>query len=53
MDGVVSVFESKKLTPLTTRSWDFIGFPASAQTNNLEYQSDIIIGILDTGKHVR
>ncbi|XP_057827395.1 cucumisin-like [Cryptomeria japonica] len=49
MDGVVSVFESMKFKPLTTRSWDFIGFPASAQTNNLEYQSDIIIGLLDTG----
>ncbi|GLJ43696.1 hypothetical protein SUGI_0909830 [Cryptomeria japonica] len=49
MDGVVSVFESKKLQPLTTRSWDFIGFPASAQRNNLDYQSDIIIGVIDTG----
>ncbi|GLJ34246.1 hypothetical protein SUGI_0688160 [Cryptomeria japonica] len=49
MDGVVSVFESKNLQVLTTRSWDFIGFPASAQNNNLDYQSDIIIGVLDTG----
>ncbi|GLJ43705.1 hypothetical protein SUGI_0909990 [Cryptomeria japonica] len=49
MHGVVSVFESKKLQPLTTRSWDFIGFPASAQTNHLDYQSDIIIGVLDSG----
>ncbi|GLJ43687.1 hypothetical protein SUGI_0909520 [Cryptomeria japonica] len=49
MDGVVSVFESKKLKTLTTRSWDFIGFPASAQSNNLDYQSDIIIGVLDSG----
>ncbi|GLJ51179.1 hypothetical protein SUGI_1089160 [Cryptomeria japonica] len=32
-----------------TRSWDFIGFLASAQTDNLEYHSDIIIGLLDTG----
>ncbi|GLJ43703.1 hypothetical protein SUGI_0909970 [Cryptomeria japonica] len=49
MHGVVSVFESKKLHLLTTRSWDFIGFPASAQTYHLDYQSDIIIGVLDTG----
>ncbi|XP_057864472.2 cucumisin-like [Cryptomeria japonica] len=49
MDGVVSVFESKQLQVLTTRSWDFIGFPASAQNSNLDYQSDIIIGVLDTG----
>ncbi|GLJ13956.1 hypothetical protein SUGI_0223210 [Cryptomeria japonica] len=49
MHGVVSVFESKNLQPLTTRSWDFIGFPASAQTNHLDYQSDIIIGLVDSG----
>ncbi|XP_059064303.1 cucumisin-like [Cryptomeria japonica] len=49
MDGVVSVFESKHLQVLTTRSWDFIGFPASAQNSNLDYQSDIVIGVLDTG----
>ncbi|GLJ43714.1 hypothetical protein SUGI_0910220 [Cryptomeria japonica] len=49
MDGVVSVFESKKLNTLTTRSWDFVGLPASVQRNSLDYQSDIIIGLLDTG----
>ncbi|GLJ43717.1 hypothetical protein SUGI_0910260 [Cryptomeria japonica] len=49
MDGVVSVFESKEVQLLTTRSWDFVGFPASAQNNNLGYQSDIIIGVIDTG----
>ncbi|XP_057827392.1 subtilisin-like protease SBT4.14 [Cryptomeria japonica] len=49
MDGVVSVFESKKLQTLTTRSWDFVGLPASVQSNSLAYQSDIIIGLLDTG----
>ncbi|GLJ43868.1 hypothetical protein SUGI_0914420 [Cryptomeria japonica] len=48
MAGVVSVFESKQLQLLTTRSWDFIGFPASAQNYNLPYQSDIIIGVIDT-----
>ncbi|XP_059068931.1 subtilisin-like protease SBT4.14 [Cryptomeria japonica] len=49
MDGVVSVFESKKRHILTTRSWDFINFPLSGQSKNLDYESDIIIGVLDTG----
>ena len=47
MDGVVSVFlnEEKKLQ--TTRSWDFIGFPK--QVRRASSESDIIIGVLDTG----
>ncbi|GLJ18269.1 hypothetical protein SUGI_1422340 [Cryptomeria japonica] len=48
-DGIVSVFESKKAKPLTSRSWDFVGLPLSQQTNDLEYQSDVIVGVLDTG----
>ncbi|GLJ18274.1 hypothetical protein SUGI_0323190 [Cryptomeria japonica] len=48
-DDVVSVFESKKAQLLTSRSWDFVGLPLSQQTNHLEYQSDVIVGVLDTG----
>ncbi|GLJ59818.1 hypothetical protein SUGI_1524120 [Cryptomeria japonica] len=48
-DGVVSVFESKNAQLLTSRSWDFVGLPLSQQTNDLEYQSDVIVGMLDTG----
>ncbi|GLJ18275.1 hypothetical protein SUGI_0323220 [Cryptomeria japonica] len=48
-DGVVSVFESKNAQLLTTRSWDFVGLPLSQQTDHLEYQSDVIVGMLDTG----
>ncbi|XP_034704228.1 cucumisin-like [Vitis riparia] len=47
MDGVVSVFPNGKKKLLTTRSWDFIGFPLEA--NKTTTESDIIVGMLDTG----
>ncbi|KAE7996707.1 hypothetical protein FH972_001407 [Carpinus fangiana] len=47
MDGVVSVFPSKKKKLLTTRSWDFIGFPQKVRRRPVE--SNIIIGVLDSG----
>ncbi|KAL6327317.1 hypothetical protein AAG906_018770 [Vitis piasezkii] len=47
MDGVVSVFPNGKKKLLTTRSWDFIGFPLEA--NRTTTESDIIVGMLDTG----
>ncbi|XP_059073775.1 cucumisin-like [Cryptomeria japonica] len=47
-EGVVSVFKSKKAQLLTSRSWDFVGLPLSQQTNYLEYQSDVIVGVLDS-----
>ena len=47
MDGVVSVFPNGKKKLLTTRSWDFIGFPVEA--NRTTTESDIIVGMLDTG----
>ncbi|GLJ51874.1 hypothetical protein SUGI_1101960 [Cryptomeria japonica] len=49
MDDVVSVFENKKRHVLTTRSWDFIDFPLSGQSNHLTYESEIVIGVLDSG----
>ncbi|KAK7853874.1 subtilisin-like protease SBT4.11 [Quercus suber] len=48
MEGVISVFPSKTLQLHTTRSWDFIGLQESA-TRNAQAESDIIIGVLDTG----
>ncbi|KAL0008343.1 hypothetical protein SO802_009845 [Lithocarpus litseifolius] len=48
MEGVISVFPSKILKLHTTRSWDFVGLPESA-TRNAQAESDIIIGLLDTG----
>ncbi|XP_052198206.1 cucumisin-like [Diospyros lotus] len=47
MDGVVSVFPNEKYRLQTTRSWDFMGF--SEEVNRATLESDIIIGVLDTG----
>ncbi|KAL6311886.1 hypothetical protein AAG906_013514 [Vitis piasezkii] len=47
MDGVVSVFPNEKKQLHTTRSWDFVGFPR--QVKRTSFESDIIIGVLDTG----
>lgn len=47
MANVVSVFPNKKRTLDTTRSWDFIGFSQQVKRSTLE--SDIVIGVLDTG----
>ncbi|XP_047331645.1 cucumisin-like [Impatiens glandulifera] len=46
--GVISVFPNKINHILTTRSWDFIGFPQTVKRQNT-VESDIIIGVLDTG----
>ncbi|MFS7910291.1 putative cucumisin [Helianthus anomalus] len=47
MEGVVSVFPSRKKQLHTTRSWDFMGFPQDVKRAPLE--SDVIVGMLDTG----
>ncbi|XP_054797645.1 subtilisin-like protease SBT4.8 [Prosopis cineraria] len=49
MDEVVSVFESKQLRIQTTRSWDFMGFTESAIKRNVSAESDVIVGVIDTG----
>ncbi|KAI5434344.1 hypothetical protein KIW84_021267 [Lathyrus oleraceus] len=47
LDGVVSVFPNEKRQLLTTRSWDFIGFPEYVER---EYnECDVIIGVIDSG----
>ncbi|CAN6203288.1 unnamed protein product [Urochloa humidicola] len=48
MDGVVSVFPSRTYEPLTTRSWDFLGFPQTPK-EELPLEGDIIVGMLDSG----
>ncbi|KAE9606293.1 hypothetical protein Lal_00013637 [Lupinus albus] len=48
MEGVVSVFESKKLELYTTRSWDFLGIPETTKETSA-IESDMIIGVLDSG----
>ncbi|KAJ9557722.1 hypothetical protein OSB04_012336 [Centaurea solstitialis] len=47
MEGVVSVFPSRKNKLATTSSWDFLGFPLTVNRSTTE--SDIIIGVVDTG----
>ncbi|CAH8388799.1 unnamed protein product [Eruca vesicaria subsp. sativa] len=50
MEGVVSVFRSKKLQIQTTASWDFMGLKEGNNTKrNLAVESDTIIGLFDTG----
>jgi len=48
MNDVVSVFPSRTLDLLTTRSWDFLGFPQTP-IEELPLEGDVIIGMLDTG----
>ncbi|KAL8128994.1 hypothetical protein V2J09_018149 [Rumex salicifolius] len=45
---VVSVFPDGKLKIQTTRSWDFTGLTETVKRNKV-VESDIIIGLLDTG----
>ncbi|KAF8049041.1 hypothetical protein N665_2318s0007 [Sinapis alba] len=50
MEGVVSVFPTKKLQLQTTASWDFMGLKEGKNTKrNLAVESDTIVGIIDTG----
>ncbi|KAK3445466.1 hypothetical protein EUGRSUZ_A01616 [Eucalyptus grandis] len=51
-DVVMSVFANKKRKLHTTRSWDFLGMPETSGSRNSKVESDIIIGILDTGIYV-
>ncbi|TVU41280.1 hypothetical protein EJB05_14783, partial [Eragrostis curvula] len=48
IEGVVSVFPSRTHELLTTRSWDFLGFPQTPQ-EALPLEGDIIVGMLDSG----
>ncbi|KAI3814114.1 hypothetical protein L1987_18860 [Smallanthus sonchifolius] len=47
--GVLTVFPNTMLELHTTRSWDFIGMPLTGTKRNLEVESNLIIGVLDTG----
>ncbi|XP_042499358.1 subtilisin-like protease SBT4.14 [Macadamia integrifolia] len=48
MDRVISVFPNRYHKLSTTKSWDFIGFPLTVK-RKLKIESDIIVGLLDTG----
>ncbi|GAV78317.1 Peptidase_S8 domain-containing protein/Inhibitor_I9 domain-containing protein, partial [Cephalotus follicularis] len=48
MKGVISVFPSRTLQLLTTRSWEFMGFNDTIKTNPA-VESDVIVGVIDSG----
>ncbi|CAN6203285.1 unnamed protein product [Urochloa humidicola] len=48
MESVVSVFPSRTRELLTTRSWDFLGFPQTPP-KELPLEGDVIVGMLDSG----
>uniref|UniRef100_A0A7N0UJA6 Uncharacterized protein n=1 Tax=Kalanchoe fedtschenkoi TaxID=63787 RepID=A0A7N0UJA6_KALFE len=48
MEEVISVFPNTVYKPLTTRSWDFLGFPENI-TRNPSVESDVIVGLIDSG----
>ncbi|XP_021728784.1 subtilisin-like protease SBT4.15 [Chenopodium quinoa] len=50
--NVVSVFPSTIRKLLTTRSWDFLGMPENLKQRNLQSESEVIVGLLDTGIYV-
>ncbi|KFK24826.1 hypothetical protein AALP_AA8G030100 [Arabis alpina] len=51
-EGVVSVFKNTKQQLHTTRSWDFLGFVESKYKRNVAVESNIIVGVLDTGIYI-
>ncbi|PIA50639.1 hypothetical protein AQUCO_01200090v1, partial [Aquilegia coerulea] len=48
MEGILSVFPSRKIKLQTTRSWDFMGFKSNVKRVPL-VESDVIVGVIDTG----
>ncbi|KAF8020722.1 hypothetical protein BT93_G1224 [Corymbia citriodora subsp. variegata] len=50
-DTVVSVFANTKRKLHTTRSWDFLGMPETSRSRNSKVESNMIVGVLDTGKN--
>lgn len=51
MDGVLHIFKNGYRKLHTTRSWDFIGLTQMSR-RNLKMESDIIVGLLDTGNYL-
>ncbi|CAA0400457.1 unnamed protein product [Arabidopsis thaliana] len=48
-EGVVSVFKNTQRQLHTTRSWDFLGLVESKYKRSVGIESNIIVGVLDTG----
>ncbi|CAN6838288.1 unnamed protein product [Brassica oleracea] len=51
-EGVVSVFKNTQRQLHTTRSWDFLGFVESKYRISEAVESNIIVGVLDTGIYI-
>ena len=51
-ENVVSIFPSRIRKLHTTRSWDYLRMPLSVK-RNLKIESNIIVGLLDTGNKLR
>ncbi|GAB2229583.1 hypothetical protein Droror1_Dr00013830 [Drosera rotundifolia] len=52
MPNVVSVFQSKIRKLRTTRSWDFLGMPLHRTPRHYAKESDMIIGMIDSGIYI-
>ncbi|TQD83310.1 hypothetical protein C1H46_031097 [Malus baccata] len=52
-DSVVSVFPNTVRKLHTTRSWDFLGLPLKSKKRNSQIESNIIVGVLDTGIYMQ
>ncbi|CAO2839356.1 unnamed protein product [Amaranthus hypochondriacus] len=50
--NVVSVFPNTIRKLVTTRSWDLLGMPIDLKQRNPQTESNVIIGLLDTGIYV-
>ncbi|MED6112421.1 hypothetical protein PIB30_061541 [Stylosanthes scabra] len=49
MEDVVSVFPSMTFQTQTTRSWDFLGFPKAVKRQPKSIESNLVVGVLDSG----
>ncbi|MED6209938.1 hypothetical protein PIB30_059461 [Stylosanthes scabra] len=49
MEDVVSVFPSMTFQTQTTRSWDFLGFPKAVKRQPRSIESNLVVGVIDTG----
>lgn len=49
----MSVFENTRRKLHTTRTWDFLGMSEKLQKRSSKAQSNIIVGLLDTGWRIR
>ena len=51
-ENVVSIFPSRIRKLHTTRSWDILRMPQTLKRNH-QIESNIIVGVLDTGNKLR